>query len=49
MHMMIAYPQILRAGLIALLLTASALSDARADAVTEWNERAGEIVVKAGL
>ncbi|MBX3306889.1 MAG: vanadium-dependent haloperoxidase [Nitrospira sp.] len=47
--MMIAYPQILRAGLIALLLTASALSDARADAVTEWNERAGEIVVKAGL
>lgn len=49
MYMMIAYPQILRAGLIALLLTASALSDARADAVTEWNERAGEIVVKAGL
>ena len=49
MQMMIAYPQILRAGLIALLLSASAPSDARADAVTEWNERAGKIVVKAGL
>ncbi|MBL8037061.1 vanadium-dependent haloperoxidase [Nitrospira sp. CMX1] len=49
MHMMIAYPQMLRISLIVLLLTASGLSDARADAVTEWNEKAGEIVVKAGL
>ncbi|MBL8073238.1 MAG: vanadium-dependent haloperoxidase, partial [Nitrospira sp.] len=46
---MIAYPQMLRVGLISLLLTASALSDAGADVVTEWNEKAGEIVVKAGL
>ena len=38
MHMMIAYPQMLRVSLIVLLLTASGLSDARADAVTEWNE-----------
>lgn len=49
MHLMIAYPQMLRVGLISLLLTASALSDAGADVVTEWNEKAGEIVVKAGL
>ena len=39
----------LRAGLVALLLTAPALSDARADVVTEWNEKAGAIVVKAGI
>lgn len=49
MHMMIAYPQMLRVGLISLLLTSSVLSDAGADVVTEWNEKAGEIVVKAGL
>ncbi len=40
---------ILRVSLIALLFTVPALSDVRADAVTDWNERAGEIVVKAGL
>ena len=49
MHMMIAYPQMLRAGLVALFLTTLGLSDARADAVTEWNEKAGAIVVKAGI
>ena len=49
MHMMIAYPQMLRVTLVTLLLTSSVLSDARADAVTEWNEKAGAIVVKAGL
>lgn len=49
MHMMIAYPQMSRVCLLALFLTAPALSDVRADVVTEWNERAGEIVVKAGL
>lgn len=49
MRRMIAYPSMLRIGLVGLLLTAPALSDARADVVTEWNERAGEIVVKAGL
>ena len=49
MHMMSAYPQILRVSIVTLLLTASALSDAGADAVTEWNEKAGAIVVKAGL
>ncbi len=49
MHMMIAYPQILRVSLVTLLFSASALSDAGADAVTEWNEKAGAIVVKAGI
>lgn len=49
MHRMIAYRQMLRTGLVALLFTAPALSDTRADIVTEWNERAGEIVVKAGM
>lgn len=47
--MMIKYPVILRAGLISVLLTASALSDAGADAVTDWNERAGEIMVSAHM
>ena len=49
MHMMIGYRQLLQAGAISLLLTAPAFSEARADAVTEWNERAGEIVVNAGI
>ena len=49
MQRTIACSQILRVSLIALLLTTSTMSDACADAVTEWNERAGEIVVKAGL
>lgn len=47
--MVITYRQILRAGIMSILLTASALSDARADAVTEWNERAGDIVVSAEM
>jgi hypothetical protein len=47
--MMITYQRLLRAGIIAVLLTASALSDAKADAVTEWNERAGEIVVSVQM
>ena len=41
--------QMLRAGIVAILLTVSALSDAKADVVTEWNERAGEIVVSAQM
>lgn len=49
MHMISAYPQMLRTGLIALLLTAPALSQAMADVVVAWNEKAGEIVVRAGL
>ncbi|MBS0149566.1 MAG: vanadium-dependent haloperoxidase [Nitrospira sp.] len=49
MQMTIACSQMLRISLIAFLLTASAPSDARADAVTEWNEKAGGIVVKAGI
>ena len=49
MQLTIVCSQILRVSLIALLLSASALSDACADAVTEWNEQAGGIVVKAGL
>ena len=49
MQLTIVCSRILRVNFIALLLSASALSDARADAVTEWNEKAGEIVVKAGL
>ncbi len=47
--MTVTYLRIVRMSLVVVLLTASALSDARADAVTEWNEKAGEIVVKAGL
>ena len=39
----------LRVGILAVLLSVSGLSDARADVVTEWNERAGEIVVGAQL
>ena len=49
MQLTIVCSRILRVSLIALLLSASALSDACADAVTEWNEQAGGIVVKAGL
>ena len=49
MQLTIVCSRILRGSLIALLLSASALSDACADAVTEWNEQAGGIVVKAGL
>jgi hypothetical protein len=39
--------QMLRVGILAGLLCISGLSDAGADVVTEWNERAGEIVVSA--
>ena len=49
MQMTIACSQMLRISLIALLLTTSIPSDARADAVTEWNEKAGAIVVKSGI
>lgn len=49
MQMKPTYPQMLRAGAISLLITASALSEVRADAVTDWNERAGEILVIAKM
>lgn len=49
MQVTIAHSQMLRASLIALLFTASAPPDARADVVTDWNEKAGAIVVKAGI
>ena len=48
-HMVITYPKMLRAGIIAISCTVFALSDVRADVVTEWNERAGEVVVRAQM
>ena len=46
---MSTYSQMGGAGAVALVITVFALSDVRADAVTEWNERAGEITVSAHL
>ncbi len=43
------YLHLMRAGGMAVLLTVSVLSDVRADVVTEWNERAGEIIVNADI
>jgi PAP2 superfamily len=43
------YSHMVGAGVVALVITVFALSDVRADTVTEWNERAGEIIVNAAI
>ncbi|MDH5640558.1 MAG: hypothetical protein OEY28_04630 [Nitrospira sp.] len=47
--MVIIYQQMLRIGIMSIVLTVFALADAGADVVTDWNERAGEIVVSAQM
>ncbi len=47
--MMMRCQQALVGAITAIFLIMSALSDARADAVTEWNQRAGNIVVNANI
>lgn len=49
MHMTIRYRQLVRVCAVSLSLIATTLSDAGADAVTDWNERAGEIMVSARM